>query len=139
MNFALSDEQQMLQSSANDFVKRESDLKRIRELREDSTGFSKVLWGKMAELGWLGIPFAEDVGGLGQGIVDMIVVMVLPNMSSRYCNLLGSISRIVTLAPKPTAILAALIPTIPPPIIVTFPLLTPGTPPRSTPFPPIFF
>ena len=75
MNFALSDEQQMLQQSANDFVKRESDMKRIRELREDSIGFSKDLWKKMAELGWLGIPFADELGGLGQGMVDMIVVM----------------------------------------------------------------
>ena len=51
MNFALSEEQQMLQASANEFVKRESSLKRIRELREDATGFSREIWGKMAELG----------------------------------------------------------------------------------------
>ena len=57
MNFALSEEQQMLQASANEFVKRESSLKRIRELREDEIGFSKELWGKMAELGWQGITF----------------------------------------------------------------------------------
>ena len=75
MNFALSDEQQMLQKSASDFVHRESSLKRIRELRNDATGYSKALFGKMAELGWLAIPFAEDVGGLGQGLVEMVVVM----------------------------------------------------------------
>jgi alkylation response protein AidB-like acyl-CoA dehydrogenase len=75
MNFALSDEQQMLQKSAADFVRRESSLKRIRELRNDPIGFSKPLFGKMAELGWLGIPFPDQVGGLGQGLVDMVVVM----------------------------------------------------------------
>jgi len=75
MNFALSEEQEMLQQSAKDFVARESDLKRIRTLREDEIGFSKDLWKKMAELGWLGIPFPEEYGGLGQGMVDMIVVM----------------------------------------------------------------
>ena len=52
MNFALSDEQVMLQRSAGDFVKRESSLKRIRALREDDVGFSPELWRKMAELGW---------------------------------------------------------------------------------------
>jgi acyl-CoA dehydrogenase len=75
MNFALSDEQQMLQKMAGEFVKRESSLKRIRQLREDPTGFSKPLWGKMAELGWLGIAFPESAGGLGQGMVETVVVM----------------------------------------------------------------
>ncbi len=75
MNFALSDEQQMLQKSAADFVRRESSLKRIRELRSDSIGFSKSVYGKMAELGWLAIPFSDKVGGLGQGLVDLAVVM----------------------------------------------------------------
>jgi alkylation response protein AidB-like acyl-CoA dehydrogenase len=75
MNFALSDEQQMLQNMAAEFVKRESSLKRIRQLREDPVGFSKPLWGKMAELGWLGMTFPDAVGGLGQGMVEMAVVM----------------------------------------------------------------
>jgi len=75
MNFALSDEQQMLQKSAADFVRRESSLKRIRELRNDSAGFSRPIYGKMAELGWLAIPFSDKLGGLGQGLVDLAVVM----------------------------------------------------------------
>jgi len=75
MNFALSEEQQMLQASANEFVKRESSLKRIRELREDEAGFSRELWGKMAELGWHGVLFPEEHGGLGEGMVEMIVVL----------------------------------------------------------------
>ena len=75
MNFALSDEQQMLQKSASDFVRRESSLKRIRELRNDSAGFSQELYAKMAELGWLGMAFPESAGGLGQGLVEMAVVM----------------------------------------------------------------
>jgi acyl-CoA dehydrogenase len=65
----------MLQASVNEFVKRESSLKRIRELREDDLGFSRDLWGKMAELGWQGITFPEELGGLGEGMVEMIVVM----------------------------------------------------------------
>ncbi|MCZ6557049.1 MAG: acyl-CoA/acyl-ACP dehydrogenase [SAR324 cluster bacterium] len=75
MNFALSEEQEMLQASANEFVKRESSLKRIRELREDEIGFSRGIWEKMAELGWQGITFPEEFGGLGEGMVEMIVVM----------------------------------------------------------------
>jgi acyl-CoA dehydrogenase len=75
MNFALSEEQQMLQSMAKEFVNRESSLRRIRELREDAVGFSKDVWKKMAELGWLGMLFPERVGGQEMGMVETVVVM----------------------------------------------------------------
>ena len=45
----------------------------------------------------------------------------------------------VTSAPRPTAILAALRPTTPPPITATLAGSTPGTPPSSTPRPPLAF
>jgi alkylation response protein AidB-like acyl-CoA dehydrogenase len=75
MNFALSEEQQLLQSMAKEFVARESSLKRVRALREDPQGWSRELWGKMAELGLLGIVFPEQVGGQAMGLVEMSVVM----------------------------------------------------------------
>ena len=75
MNFALSEEQQMLQSMAKEFVSRESSLRRIRDLRTDETGFSQALWKKMAELGWLGMMFPEGVGGQEMGMVETVVVM----------------------------------------------------------------
>ncbi|CKG68271.1 Uncharacterised protein [Streptococcus pneumoniae] len=46
---------------------------------------------------------------------------------------------IVTSAPSPTAILAAFVPACPPPMIVTLPRLTPGTPASKIPLPPLFF
>jgi alkylation response protein AidB-like acyl-CoA dehydrogenase len=75
MNFALSEEQQMLQSMTKEFVSRESSLRRVRELREDAIGFSKDVWKKMAELGWLGMIFPEKVGGQEMGMVESVVVM----------------------------------------------------------------
>ena len=45
----------------------------------------------------------------------------------------------VTLAPMPTATRAAAVPTTPPPITTTFAGRTPGTPPISTPRPPLAF
>jgi hypothetical protein len=59
-------------------------------------------------------------------------------MSSRSSTS-GSRSRMVTSAPRPTAICAALKPTTPPPITMTLPGSTPGTPPSSTPRPPWAF
>src|SRR5215471_18034497 len=48
-------------------------------------------------------------------------------------------SSTVTCAPMPTAIVAALRPTTPPPRITTRPRRVPGTPPSSTPLPPRSF
>ncbi len=75
MNFALSEEQNMLQEMAKQFVNRESSLRRIRQLREDELGFSREVYGKMAELGWLGMIFPEARGGQEMGMVEMSVVM----------------------------------------------------------------
>src|SRR5574341_2228147 len=60
-----------------------------------------------------------------------------PNRPSTARRRFRSCSSTVTLAPIPTAILAALVPTIPPPRIVTRPRSTPGIPDRSTPLPPL--
>ena len=77
MQFALNDEQQLLRDSAAAFVRDNSSMKRIRALRDsrDPDGFSRSLWAKMAELGWLGILFPEEHGGLGLGYKDLALVL----------------------------------------------------------------
>ena len=42
---------------------------------EDPVGFSKALWKEMAELGWPGIPFEEDLGGAGLGVTELGIVL----------------------------------------------------------------
>ncbi len=77
MQFTLTEEQQLLQQSAAAFVRDHSSLKRIRALRDsrDSDGFSRDLWKQMADLGWLGIIFPADIGGLGLGLRDVAVIL----------------------------------------------------------------
>jgi len=77
MPFTLSEEQQLLQQSAAAFVRDHSSLRRIRALRDgsDPDGFSRDLWKRMADLGWLGIIFPETYGGLGLGLFDLAVVL----------------------------------------------------------------
>ncbi len=68
------------------------------------------------------------------------IVVTLAGMMSESCLNRGKLTSIITtLAPKPAAILAACVPTIPPPKIKTLPGGTPGTPPNNTPFPPCGF
>ncbi|MFN8542939.1 MAG: acyl-CoA dehydrogenase family protein [Candidatus Binatia bacterium] len=77
MTFVLTEEQEILQRTAREFVTGKSSLRRVRELRDDKTGegFSRALWREMAELGWLGIVIPEQYGGAGLGYCDLMVVM----------------------------------------------------------------
>ena len=76
MQLVLNEDQQMLAKSASDWVADRSPLSRVRTVRDDATsdGYSRELWREMAELGWAGIPFSEELGGLGLGIADVVVV-----------------------------------------------------------------
>ena len=65
MNFSLTEDQRMLVESAATFARKQSPVTRMRKLREDSIGWSPDVWRQMGELGWLGLPFPEAVGGIG--------------------------------------------------------------------------
>jgi alkylation response protein AidB-like acyl-CoA dehydrogenase len=75
MNFDLTPEQKLLESTAASFVKKESPLTRLRAMREDEIGWSKDTWRKMAELGWLGLPFPESAGGFDGTFVDVAIIL----------------------------------------------------------------
>lgn len=75
MNFDLTPEQKLLESTAASFVKKESPLTRLRAMREDEIGWSKDTWRKMADLGWLGLPFPESVGGFDGTFVDVAIIL----------------------------------------------------------------
>ncbi len=74
MEFTLSEEQEMLKTSARDFLNVECPKKLVRELMKDETGFSPQLWKKMAETGWLGLVFPEEYGGAGMNFRDLTIL-----------------------------------------------------------------
>jgi len=77
MDLVLTEDQEFIQKTAADFVLERSPVSRVRELRDrgDATGFSRELWKEMADLGWAGIPYAEDVGGAGMGFAELVLVL----------------------------------------------------------------
>ncbi len=75
MDFELDPDQQMLAKTVSGFARNESPVTRFRALREDDIGYDPAAWQKMGELGWLGIPFAESVGGFGGGFVECAIVL----------------------------------------------------------------
>jgi alkylation response protein AidB-like acyl-CoA dehydrogenase len=75
MDFGFSEEQEMLRSSARDFLAKEAPMTYVRKMMEDEVGFTGDLWKKMADLGWMGLILPEEHGGSGLDFVDLIVVL----------------------------------------------------------------
>jgi alkylation response protein AidB-like acyl-CoA dehydrogenase len=74
MDMELSEQQQTLIDTARRFMENECPLSAVREQEDTETGFSLELWQKMAQLGWLGLPFPEQYGGYGLGNADLALL-----------------------------------------------------------------
>jgi len=75
MDFDLSDEQRLLQDSVERLISDEYGFEQRKALGKSEAGYSDAMWAKFAELGFLGLPFAEDDGGFGGGPVETMILM----------------------------------------------------------------
>ena len=75
MDLGLSEEQELLQKTARDFLEKECPETLVREMEDDEKGYSPDLWKKMAEQGWQGLLIPENYGGAGFGYLDLIVLI----------------------------------------------------------------
>jgi alkylation response protein AidB-like acyl-CoA dehydrogenase len=75
MDLSLTEEQELLQNSARDFLRQECPITHVRTMEEDETGYSPELWKKIAELGWAGLMFPEAYGGSGYTFIELCVLM----------------------------------------------------------------
>lgn len=75
MDFGLSEEQEMLQRSAREFLTQECPPPFVRALYTDPDGFSRELHRKMTEQGWTGLLIPEAHGGLGLSMLDMALLL----------------------------------------------------------------
>jgi len=74
MDFALSEEQEMLKKSARAFLSAECPKSLVRQIEAGDAGYSPELWKKMAALGWMGLPLPEKFGGAGLNLLDLAVL-----------------------------------------------------------------
>src|SRR2546428_3845313 len=74
MDFAFSEEQDMLRRSARDFLTKECSSKVVRRLMEADDSYDPALWKKIAGLGWTALGIPEAYGGVGT-FLDLIVVL----------------------------------------------------------------
>jgi alkylation response protein AidB-like acyl-CoA dehydrogenase len=75
MNFSFSDDQVLLKNSARAALDEHCKPAHVRAMIEDARGYSETQWSEMAKLGWLGLPFAEQYGGAGLGLVELCLVL----------------------------------------------------------------
>src|SRR6476469_5746546 len=75
MDFDLSEEQRLLKESVDGLLNDSYDFDARKKYRAEQGGWSRAVWGKLAEQGLLGLPFSEDDGGFGAGAVETMIVM----------------------------------------------------------------
>lgn len=75
MDLGLNEQQELLKSSAREFLENECPEALVREMEDDEQGYSTDLWSKMAEQGWQGLLIPERYGGVEFNFVDLCVLL----------------------------------------------------------------
>ena len=74
MNLSYTDEQNLLRDSVSKFCSSDYDFETRMKSVESESGHNPEHWKLFAELGWLAIPFSEELGGLDGDNVDLSLV-----------------------------------------------------------------
>ena len=75
MDFDLTDEQRLLRDSVDRLLADTYTFEKRKGYSAEPEGWSRALWSRYAELGILGLPFAEEHGGFGGGGIETMLVM----------------------------------------------------------------
>jgi alkylation response protein AidB-like acyl-CoA dehydrogenase len=74
MNFDFTDDQRAIKETARDLLGKRFKLERLRELAESKT-YGDDAWSEVSELGWPGIFIAEEHGGQGLGVLELVILL----------------------------------------------------------------
>ena len=75
MDIQLTEEQELLRSSIQRFLREQYDFDERRKIIASEEGWSRRHWKSFAELGLCAAPFREGSGGLGGGSLATMIVM----------------------------------------------------------------
>lgn len=84
MQFQLSDEHEMIQKMVRDFA--ENEVEPTAAERDETETYDPAIFRQMAELGLTGIPWPEEVGGIGS---DYLAYVIAVEELSRVCASTG--------------------------------------------------
>jgi alkylation response protein AidB-like acyl-CoA dehydrogenase len=74
VDFRPSESQQLLATTARDFLRKHCPPERLDGLADDARQ-ARDLWRAMAELGWTGLLIPEELGGSGGTLLDVILLV----------------------------------------------------------------
>jgi len=75
MDFDFTEEQRLLRDSVDRLLADRYTFDKRRVYLAEPEGWSRTLWSQYAELGLLGLPFAEAHGGFGGGGIEVMLLM----------------------------------------------------------------
>src|SRR5439155_1467293 len=75
MDFDFTEEQRLLKESLDRLIADRYGFDQRKGYAQNPEGWSRALWLQLAELGLLGLPFAERFGGSDGGPVETMIVM----------------------------------------------------------------
>ena len=75
MDFRPSTAQQILVTTARQFLARRCPIELVQRLVLDDRGVDEALWRGMAELGWQGLLIPPELGGSGGSLVDVVLLV----------------------------------------------------------------
>lgn len=75
MDFDLTDDQRLLKESVDRLIADQYQFEQRKKYMAEPGGWSPSLWSQFTELGLLGLPFEETLGGFGGGAVETMIVM----------------------------------------------------------------
>jgi len=73
VNFGLNDEQREIQATAREFLSARFTPEKVRELAE-ARAYDDAIWTEISRLGWPGIAVAEEDGGQGLGLIELVLI-----------------------------------------------------------------
>ena len=74
MNLDFTTEQNMLRDAAAKFFAGECNFETVKHIEDSELGYLPELWQKIADLGWLGLPFPSDYGGYDGTFLDLVIL-----------------------------------------------------------------
>jgi acyl-CoA dehydrogenase len=75
MDFAFSEEQNLLRGEFAKLIQQRSSLERVRAIMETSDGFDRGLWRELGASGFVGLCVDEAYGGGGLGLSDLTILL----------------------------------------------------------------
>jgi alkylation response protein AidB-like acyl-CoA dehydrogenase len=70
MDFALTDDQKMMQDTIGRTLERVCPLERVRQVAAEKEPYAAEVWAALAEIGVAGLIVPEEHGGVGQSLLD---------------------------------------------------------------------